>query len=118
MSYETSFLKALALTLTLEVLVMVFVCRRYYPVFHLPQITLAGIVPTLTTLPYVWFVFPALVHDYQIYGLVSELFALTSETFLIAILLRTGTRTGFILSFSSNMVSFTGGLMATRFDLL
>jgi len=117
-SYEISFLKALALTLTLEVLVTVFVCRRYYPVFHLPQITLAGIVPSVTTLPYVWFVFPALVHDYKIYGLVSELFALTSETFLIAILLRTGTRTGFILALSSNVVSFAGGLMATRFDIL
>jgi hypothetical protein len=77
----------------------------------------AGILPSVTTLPYVWFVFPALFKPRLVYVAASETFAVVAEAFLVAMLLGAKLRTGFLLSLAANTASFLAGLLLARSHL-
>jgi hypothetical protein len=73
------------------------------------RIALTAIACSAATLPYVWFVFPALVPPGVVYYLVAEPFAAVVEGFMMVPLLRVRLRTGLLVSLFCNCVSFGAG---------
>ncbi|MDD5227244.1 MAG: hypothetical protein PHN45_00350 [Methylococcales bacterium] len=109
--YELEFLIALCLTISIEFVVIVFLIKVFYEKeeFNIREIIWAGALPSMATLPYVWFVFPYFVANRHIYVISVEVFAVIVESFIIALILRIGLKQGFLFSFISNMVSATLG---------
>lgn len=70
-----------------------------------------GIVASLATLPYLWFIFPMFLKTRLWYILISELTAAIAESVIIFGILRINYTKALLLSFACNMVSFGIGLL-------
>lgn len=87
-SYETEFISALALTVTVEAAV-VLLLLSLKPFFHegkrvsWPRRIVAGIAPSFATLPYLWFVLPAFIATYQVRIISGETGIVLSEMVMI-----------------------------------
>ena len=115
MDYTLEFLKALALTLTMEVPVL-FVGVRF--VFKLgankimnSTLFFAGILASLCTLPYLWFVLPQFISDYALFLAVGELSVFLVEAALYFFILHVSLKRALFLSFICNLISFLLGLL-------
>jgi len=105
---EIEFLKSLLITVTVESIVIYFLL--YKESFKISTKLLSGTIPTLTTLPYIWFVFPYFIKDREVYTIFSELFAVLLEAVIIYLILRVGFRYALLLSFIANAISYLFGL--------
>lgn len=114
--YEYQFLKSLLLTVTIESFVLVAVVKYYFKKeYKLKTFLFAGIVPSLTTLPYAWFLFPLLFpHNHMGYVYFTEVSVTLIESYMIAFILKLPILRGFIVSVSANMSSFLFGLFFWR----
>ncbi len=118
MLYETQFLLALLLTTTVETATIIvavytlpFLRKRQKT---LPQIIGAGIIPSVATLPYFWFVLPAYIKGYLPRILIGESGIFLTETVLILFLTRFQLRQCALLSFLANTASILAGLLVFR----
>ncbi len=113
--YELHFLRALALTIFVETLLLFLVVRRFYklPETQLSQMLLiaGGMLASGATLPYVWFVFPAVIQNRVCYTIVVESFATVAEAGIFIVLFRMTWKKAFILSACCNAGSFIMGKM-------
>jgi hypothetical protein len=109
--YELEFLIALCLTISIELGVIVFLIKVFYQKqqFSIREIVWSGVLPSMATLPYVWFILPYFIANRHIYVISVEVFAVIVESFIIAFILRIGLKQGFLLSFTANMISATLG---------
>jgi len=71
---------------------------------------LSGTIPTLTTLPYIWFVFSYFIKDRTVYTIFSESFAVLFEAVIIYLILKVNFRYTLLLSFVANIVSYLFGI--------
>jgi hypothetical protein len=113
MEYELDFLKALFLTIFVEtaVLFLLFcsLLKKEKPANWL--LLLTGIVTTMATLPYLWFVIPLFIQSKLWYNLVCESLAVVVESVIILGLLKVKFPKAFLISFICNMVSYLTGLL-------
>lgn len=113
MEYEFNFLKALLITITVESLVLFLLFHSIYnkekPGNWL--LLLTGIIPTMATLPYLWFIIPLFVHSKLWYNLVCESLAVVLESFIILGLLKVKYPKALMISFICNMASYLIGLL-------
>lgn len=109
--HELEFLIALCLTISIELAVIVLLIKVFYKKgqFNIREIAWSGVLPSMATLPYVWFVFPYFIANRHIYVISVEVFAVIVESLIIAFILRIGLKQGFLLSFAANMISATLG---------
>lgn len=106
---EIEFLKSLFITVTIETIVIYLLVYRES--FKRSTKLLSGTIPTITTLPYIWFVFPYFINNRLIYTILSESFAVLFEAVIIYLILRVKFRYAFLLSFVANTVSYLFGLV-------
>lgn len=106
MSYELDFLIALFTTIAIETTVIFSIlCFYEKGKFNRCTIFKAGVLPTVTTLPYVWFIFPYFASNWYVYLITVESFAVIVESFMIAWILNVELKKGFVFSFLANMTS-------------
>lgn len=113
MMYEQKFLLSLLLTLITEVPV-VFIFVRYiykYRDIKIPTIIFVGILASVLTLPYLWFVLPAFIFDRIIYLILGETLVVLIEAIIYFKLFKLKLLDAFIVSLLANIVSAVLGLL-------
>ncbi|MGE5395649.1 MAG: hypothetical protein ACM3P1_12980 [Candidatus Saccharibacteria bacterium] len=113
MEYEFNFLKALLLTIFIETTVLFLL---FYTVFKNEKyahwlLLLTGTIPTMATLPYLWFIIPLFIHAKLWYNLVCESLAVIVESVIILGLLKVKYPKALMISFICNMASYLVGLL-------
>jgi hypothetical protein len=120
--YETKFLQALALTITIETALLFVLIGLFFKEVELRKnfwrILITGIVCSGFTLPYVWFILPKYVSGKTAFELIAETWAVIAETVIIMWALRMKTLQSFLLSFVCNTLSFVLGKLAFSAGLL
>jgi hypothetical protein len=107
-TYELQFLSSLLLTVCIEFFVVFALVKYYFKrSYSLKAFLFAGLLPSVATLPYAWFIFPMLFpHNHLAYVYFTEITVSIIEVFIIAHLLKLPIKQGFIISFAANMSSF------------
>jgi hypothetical protein len=110
-SRAAAFLLALAVTLAVELAVLVVLARYVVRLWHLGawRIVLAGMLASALTLPLLWFAVPAVIGP-RYYLVVGELLVCVIETVVYRLLLRVGWGRAALLSLATNAVSLAVGL--------
>ncbi|HET6559789.1 MAG TPA: hypothetical protein VFG54_20855 [Prolixibacteraceae bacterium] len=67
---------------------------------------LTGVIATMATLPYLWFIFPMFIHSKLWYNVVCESFAVVVESVIILGLLRIRYPKALLISLICNMASY------------
>jgi hypothetical protein len=113
MLYEISFLKALLLTISIETSVLFLLFKVFFKTLKTSNwmLLLTGIVPTLATLPYLWFILPLFLKTKLWYVTGSEASAILIESVIILGLLRINYTKAFLVSLICNATSFLTGLL-------
>lgn len=111
--YETRFLVALLATLVIETALLFLVVRL---LFRIPGsllgnglVLFTGILSSVATLPYVWFVLPAFIHSFRPYVLTAESLVLIVEAIIFSVLLRLNLARALAASAICNAASFVVG---------
>jgi len=112
MEYEINFLKALLLTITIETAVLFLLFKVVFKTLRPGNwlLLLTGILATLATLPYLWFILPLFIQSKLGYILVSELSAILVESVIILGLLKINLQKVVLVSLVCNMSSYLIGL--------
>lgn len=113
MEYEINFLKALLLTISIETAVLFLLFKVFYTTLKRSNwmLLLTGILATLATLPYLWFILPLFLHTKLGYVIVCEGSAIVVESVIILGLLRTGYWKALLISLVCNSSSYLVGLL-------
>ena len=104
--YFEEFLRAYSYTVLIELAVCYLMNRR----FGLKVLAVVLAVNTFS-LPFVWFIFPALRLSYLLYLLVAETFAVVSEALLMHKMFPMNVKWAFLTSVTMNMASFAFGIL-------
>jgi hypothetical protein len=109
--YEQLFLKALCWTLLFEIPVVVAALRfsPWKTDLSWPSVLGAATLPTVLTLPYLWFVGPWLAPDPVVRELVGELSVALVESIPIALLSRIPWHRALAVSVAANALSWAAG---------
>ncbi len=109
------FFLALTQTVFVElcILLLLFKTRFKTNGFNIPRLLLAGTLPSVCTLPVLWFVLPAFLHPAWLYMLGGEIFVILMEGVLIKQLLTLELRKAMLVSLLCNAGSFFTGLLIT-----
>ena len=114
-NYILLFFRALVATITIEtvVLAMFFFLRRRDCLTRglAIRVLVAGVVASCCTLPFVWFLFPAIIENRIFFLVVAELFAFVAEIPIIRGIVKTSWPEAAVISLLANSASFTGGLL-------
>jgi hypothetical protein len=113
MEYEMSFLKALLFTVGIETAVLFIVFKLLFksPEIKSRLLILAGILPSFSTLPYLWFILPLFIKNRISYSIISEVTAILIESVIIFGVLKIYYKKSLIASLTCNMTSFLTGLL-------
>ena len=111
MIYETRFLYALLMSITIETFIIALLLPKHINIYKRVS---AGILPTALTLPYIWFLFPAFFGMGEFYRWISEIFAVIAEAWMIYMISSTTASRAFFVSLAANFVSFMVGVMIFR----
>lgn len=106
-SYENAFWVSLFLTVAIETSVLFLAFRFLFrrPVPFIRKL-FAGVVPSLATLPYLWFLLPVYVRDRSLYVWSGEIGVVLVETVLLMGLLPVKWREALLLSAAANAASY------------
>ena len=112
-NYEVFFLKSLVLTVIIELFVLFLLIKIFYKKYGIANnvILFAGILASVATLPYLWFILPYFIINRLLYILISEIFAVLAESLIYYYIFRFKYSVSLFLSFACNMVSFLTGLI-------
>jgi len=115
MDYELNFLHALFLTVVIETIVLLVLSKTLYKndKIPLPLVILTGVVASMATLPYLWFIFPLFIKSKLWYKLLSEVTAVVIETLIIYGMLKISLKKSFVISLICNLTSYLIGLLAS-----
>ena len=108
MIYEIYFLENLAYSVAIESIVILYLLPKDIKLIYRVG---ACILPTLTTLPYIWFIFPIFLGDGAFYRYFSELFAVVVEGWIIYLIANIKIKQAFFISFVANFISFFVGVI-------
>lgn len=116
--YEILFVKALCVTVAVEAAVII-ICIRLIPVLSC-RITVIksfaiSIIPSVLTLPYLWFLLPVFITDYNHRMIIGEIFIFLFEIILIKIIADFPWRFALMLSFLANSASIAAGLVVFKY---
>jgi len=108
-----NFLTALLFTILIETIILFVLFKTKYKKLQIQHklLLLTGFVTSFSTLPYVWFVFPAFIQSRFPYILFSECFAIVIESILIYKLLKIDFKKVMLISVICNIISFSIGLL-------
>ncbi len=112
--YTCEFLKALLLTIASELPVAYFILYRHFKIKGMTvrpgRIVAAVFICNLTTLPYLWFVYPGII-DYTSSVLCGELTAFLVEAFIYWITTGASIYASLLASLAANATSMLIGLI-------
>ncbi len=113
MLYQLNFLSALALTVLIETLLLIILFRIIQKEIkqELKLIVFAGIIASVATLPYLWFIAPYFIKTKIFYHVFCELFAVLAESLIYYFVLRIGYLKALVYSLICNGVSYIIGLL-------
>lgn len=118
MSYEIRFLIALAITVVTETTVIFILIRALWKIaasgLSTAQCLFAGIFASFATLPYLWFVLPALIKPYRLQVVTGEIGVIVIEALFYYYVLNLSIRRSALLSLAANVVSIIIGLIVFR----
>lgn len=117
MNYELSFLKALALTIVSESAVLFLLIKYIFKkeTFNLISFILACIVPSVCTLPYLWFILPFIIKEKILYIIISELLAVIIESLILREFLKVNYLQALIISTLCNAFSYSLGIILKQY---
>lgn len=115
-AYEAEFLSALAVTVLVEASVVVLSLRIKFfynrrKSVSWSQSIAAGILPSVATLPYLWFVLPAFVATYLRRTIIGEIGIMVVELMILRFLTGLPWRKSALLSIAANIASVAVGLL-------
>ena len=110
MIYETLFLLSLTLTLVIEIVVLLVLSKYLIKKIKFKKIIIAGLIASILTLPYLWFVLPAYLSSLK-YIIIGELLVVLIETLIYWNLLNIKFNKALLISFICNLISFLIGLL-------
>lgn len=116
-SHIWSFLVALLYTILIETIILVIIVKtrlKHIPISY-GSLLLTGILCSLSTLPYVWFVIPYFIKPTMAYMIISELSVMAIESLLLYKLLPLPYKTALFISAICNTGSFVCGLVINYF---
>lgn len=115
MAYVLEFLKALGLTLLIELPllleVVTYLFKEKNPHLNTPRLLATGTLATFSTLPYLWFVLPELINNYFLFLVVGEISVTLLESFIYTLALHLKFKNALLLSIICNLLSFGLGLL-------
>ncbi|HUI91622.1 MAG TPA: hypothetical protein VLX68_05165 [Chitinivibrionales bacterium] len=118
MSYELRFLLALAVTVVTETAVIFILIRALWKSgassLSNARILFAGIFASSATLPYLWFILPALVKPYIVQVVTGEIGVVMVEAAFYYFTLNVSAKKAGILSLVANAASIVIGLVIFR----
>ena len=113
--YEIKYLTALIFTAITETavlfLLMRFVFIEDYRKSSIQKIILTGIFASASTLPHLWFIFPAFIENRILFGITGEIGVLIIEAVFYYFFLFSDWKKSFLTSFLCNLVSFLLGIL-------
>ncbi|NLE01763.1 MAG: hypothetical protein GX640_18005 [Fibrobacter sp.] len=117
-SYEKQFLWALCLTVAVEAAVVILSSLLIPAVKQFKiksrRIVAAGIIPSVLTLPYLWFILPAFIPQFYPRAISGEIGIFIVESFLIQIISGIPLKYSSLISFLANSISIVTGLLVFR----
>lgn len=107
------FLLALLVTIFIETLILFLLFKTRYKKLNITNrlLLITGFITSFSTLPYVWFVFPAFIASRFPYIAFSECFAIIIESAIIYKLLKVDYKKALLASVICNVISFLIGLL-------
>lgn len=113
MNYELLFLKSLFLTVFIETVILCLFFRFVVKIENtsIKRLIITGLIASLTTLPYLWFILPNYINQKIWYVIIGESFAVLFETLIIGVILRVNLLKSFLSSLTCNMISFLTGFI-------
>lgn len=104
------FSKALIITISSETILLFFLIRKYFKInskkLSHPQLLFAGFIASFSTLPYLWFILPAIISSYPLYSAIGETLVITIETIIYHFTLKLNLKKSFTISALCNLFSF------------
>lgn len=115
LDYYVLFAQSAALTIGLELIVLFLTVRFWFKLssdkLPSPLLLFAGVFASAGTLPWLWFVLPAILRPYLVFVLIGELLVWGAEAVFYRAVLRTGWGRSALLSLACNVSSFAAGLV-------
>lgn len=112
-TYEWAFITSLLFTLGVEVPCLLICVRLFLKKNNTSPgtglVLWAGLLASVTTLPYVWFILPAFIRNHLFYIITAEFFAFSLEAVIYHLLFRLPLRQTMVFSLICNSISFLGG---------
>ena len=112
MSYEQNFLFSLALTIAIEIPIVISVIKYLFKrkEIKISEIIFVGVLASVITLPYFWFILPAFVSNRRECIVIGETMVIIVETIIYNRLLKLKFSESFIISLTANISSMLFGL--------
>jgi len=113
MLYDQKFLFSLLLTLIVEIPIAVFIVKRFYKYkeIKISKIVFAGIIASVLTLPYFWFVLPVYISSRSLYIFIGEVLIIFIEAIIYNQFLKLKLSNALIVSSVANIASIFLGLI-------
>lgn len=112
-SYEVLFLKSLGYTIAIETIVLFLIAQLFSRKILIKpsMVAFLGILCSLATLPYLWFILPRFIESKITYHIVAELTALFAESLIYFGVLKCKYSQALLISLACNGVSYLSGLI-------
>jgi hypothetical protein len=115
MSFELLFLRALFFTTIIELVFLVVIVRKFFRIdgkeISNAHLFFIGFLASLTTLPYLWFLFPFFIKNTISYVVISELFAILLETVIYYFGFPLNFKKALFISTICNLFSYLAGVL-------
>lgn len=111
MLYEFRFLLSLAITLIIEILMLLIFTKFFVKQRNInySRVIFVGGIASLLTLPYLWFILPIFISNSIYYILIGELGIILIEALIYNQLLNFNIKTSILSSLTANLISFLFG---------
>lgn len=113
MLYEQKFLFSLLLTLIVEIPIVVFLVKYLYKheEIKISKIVFAGLIASVLTLPYFWFVLPVYISSRSLYIFIGEVLIIFIEAIIYNQFLKLKLSKALLVSLVANIASTFLGLV-------
>lgn len=108
------------LTIVIELLLLYLILKTKYKHIEIStkKLLFSGTLMSVSSLPYIWFVFPVFITTLLPYTLISEIFAIVIETLILSHLLPLDYKKTFFIACLCNIMSFGIGFILNSFTIL
>ena len=117
--YEYEFLFSLIFTISIETAVLFYLIRFIFKMdksqLSNPLLIFSGIICSMATLPYLWFIFPVFLKSRTMFMIIGEIYVALVEAVILSFLLRLEAKKALIASVACNVISFIFGLLFSKY---